>query len=245
VNLPHIQFYVGDWRKDMGIQSLSYHHRGVWFELLLLMHCSEERGKLVLNGRPMTSSGLARLLGMTEGEVKDAVDVLIASGVASREATGAVVNRRMVREEEIRRKRVEAGSKGGAKAQAKREQNPDIDNGTDNGLERVREFARSVGISEADADWFYWKGRANGWTNGGKPILDWKATLRSWQKGKFLPSQRQGNQNRPTEFVRSKEKPPSYPQLPPKRQPTEAELAEARRIAQEHVAKLKEQFKMP
>lgn len=195
MSLPHIQFYVGDWRKDLAIQSLSYHHRGVWFELLLLMHCSEERGKLVLNGRPMTSSGLARLLGMTEGEVKDAVDVLIASGVASRDATGAIVNRRMTREEEIRRKRVEAGSKGGAKTQAKREQNPDIDN--DNGLEKVREFSRGEGIPLSDADWFYWKGKANGWTNAGRPILDWKATLRSWHKAGYLPSQKQQQQRKP------------------------------------------------
>jgi hypothetical protein len=182
---------------------------------------------------------------MTEGEAKDAIDVLIASGVASRDATGTLVNRRMVREEDVRRKRVEAGSKGGATAQAKREQTPDIDNGTDSGLERVREFARSVGISEADADWFYWKGRANGWTNGGKPILDWKATLRSWQKGKFLPSQRQQSRNAPPEFVRSKEKAPSYPKPGVSRQPTDEEIANAKRIASEEVEKLREKFKMP
>ena len=145
----------------------------------------------------MTSSGLARLLGMAEGEAKDAIDVLIASGVASREATGAIVNRRMVREEEIRRKRVEAGSKGGAKTQAKREQTPDIDNDIDSGLERVREFSKGEGICEADADWFYWKGKGNGWTNGGKPILDWKATLRSWAKAGYLPSQKAQQQKRP------------------------------------------------
>lgn len=198
MNLPHIQFYPGDWRKEVGIQSLSYYHRGIWFELLLLMHGSEERGKLVLNGRPMSLSGLARLLGITEGEAKDAIDVLIASGVASRQQNGTIFNRRMVREEELRQKRREAGSIGGSKAKAKREHSPDIDIGTDSGLERVREFAREEGISEADADWFYWKGEGNGWTNGGKPILDWKATLRSWKRGGYLPSQRPQQQGRAT-----------------------------------------------
>ena len=101
----------------------------------------------------------------------------------------------MTREEEIRRKRVEAGSKGGAKTQAKREQNPDIDN--DNGLEKVREFSRGEGIPLSDADWFYWKGKANGWTNAGRPILDWKATLRSWHKAGYLPSQKQQQQRKP------------------------------------------------
>jgi hypothetical protein len=177
---------------------------------------------------------------MTEGEAKDAIDVLIASGVASREATGTIVNRRMIREEELRRKRAEAGSKGGAKTQAKREQIPDIDIGTDNGLERVREFSRGKGIPESDADWFYWKGRGNGWTNGGKPILDWKATLLSWQRAGYLPSQRrQQTRNAPVEFVRPKEKAPSYDQLPQKREPTDEELATAQRIAKEEVEKLR------
>ena len=50
-NLPALQFYGGDWRKDPGIQALNYFDRGVWFEMLLMMHESEDRGKLVLNGR--------------------------------------------------------------------------------------------------------------------------------------------------------------------------------------------------
>ena len=42
--LPALQFYPGDWRKDLGVQSLSFHDRGVWFEMLMLMHDSENRG---------------------------------------------------------------------------------------------------------------------------------------------------------------------------------------------------------
>jgi hypothetical protein len=195
-NLPHIQFYVGDWRKDIGIQSLSYHHRGVWFELLLLMHCSEQRGRLTVNGRPMSNGSLARLLGMSEGEAKDAVDVLIANGVASREANGAIVNRRMVREEEIRQKRKTIGSRGGSKTAANREPNPyqtpdnDNDNDNEKARSRVREFARGEGIGEKDADWFFFKCEGNGWTNGGKPIRDWKATIQTWWRAGYFPSQR-------------------------------------------------------
>jgi hypothetical protein len=197
MSLPHIQFYVGDWRKDIGIQSLSYHHRGIWLELLMLMHCSGDRGRLVLNGKPMSNLNLSRLLGLTEQETADAVRCLLEGGVASQDQNGALINRRMVREEDIRKKRKLAGSLGGSKTQAKREQTPDNDNDNDNGLQRVREFARGEGIAEGDADWFYWKGRGNGWTNGGKPILDWKATLRSWAKAGYLPSQRAQGRNGP------------------------------------------------
>jgi len=185
----------------MGVQSLSYHHRGIWFELLMLMHCSEQRGRLVLAGKPMPNLNLARLLGLSEQETSNAVEILVASGVANRDQNGTLFNRRMVREEELRQKRREIGSKGGSKTSANREQTPDNDNGIENsGLERVREFARGKGIGKEDADWFYWKGTGNGWTNGGKPILDWKATLLSWHRAGYLPSQKQqrnGNGSRP------------------------------------------------
>jgi len=239
MNLPHIQFYVGDWRKDMGIQTLSYYHRGVWFELLMLMHCSEQRGRLVLAGKPMPNAALARLLGLSQQETQDALAAILDSGVASKDEAGTVYCRRMVREEEIRAKRAEAGSKGGSKRQANREQNPDNDNGT--GLEVVREFAREKGISSKDAEWFYFKGQGNGWTNGGKPMLDWKATFLSWQRAGYLPSQRQSN-NGQRQFTKPKEPAPLYPKLPPRHELTEEELAAHRKIVREASEKLRNEL---
>jgi hypothetical protein len=114
VKLPSWQFYPGDWRKDPGVQSLSYHDRGVWHELLLLMFESSDRGKLLLNGRPFPEDSLARLLGLDKQSLTTTITTLLASGVASRDPqTGALFNRRMVRDEEIRRIRAEAGIKGG------------------------------------------------------------------------------------------------------------------------------------
>ncbi len=244
MSLPHIQFYVGDWRKDLAIQSISYHHRGIWFELLMLMHCSEQRGRLVLAGKPMSNASLARLLGLSEQESLSAVEVLLNQGVASRDQNGAVVCRRMVREEEIREKRREAGSIGGSKAQANREQTPDTDIGTDNGLERVRGFARGEGISQTDADWFYWKGKGNGWTNGGEPIRDWKATLRSWKRAGYLPSQKK----KVTQGFFPKKPAPigdAYQPLPKNREMSDQEISNMQPIVKDAVEKLKNQFKMP
>ena len=62
--LPALQFYPGDWRRDVGVQSLSFHDRGVWFEMVMLMHGSEVRGKLILNGKPIPEDALCRLLGL-------------------------------------------------------------------------------------------------------------------------------------------------------------------------------------
>ncbi len=112
--LPAFQFYPGDWRKDVGVQSLSFHDRGVWWEMLCLMHESERRGVLVLNGHPISDDCLGRLLGLDKQILNTTLTTLLTSGVASRdEETGAIYSRRMVRDENLRKVRTMAGSKGG------------------------------------------------------------------------------------------------------------------------------------
>lgn len=238
MNLPHIQFYVGDWRKDVGIQTLSYHHRGIWFEMLMLMHCSEQRGRLILAGKPMPNDALARLLGLSPQETHHAVEVILESGVASKDEAGVIYCRRMVREEELRQKRKQAGSLGGSKRQANREQTPDIDN--ENGLERVRGFGKEKGICESDCDWFYYKGSGNGWTNGGKPMHDWKMTLLSWQRAGYLPSQKRSNNGqRHPEPKKPAPTGEAYRRIPPPREPTEQEIKTAGEIARREVERLR------
>lgn len=112
--LPAIQFYPGDWRKDLGVQSLGYFDRGVWFELLCLMHESEDRGKLLLNGAPMPDDAIGRVLGLDKQILTTTLAKLVTAGVASRdEQTGALMCRRMVRDENLRKVRTDAGKRGG------------------------------------------------------------------------------------------------------------------------------------
>jgi hypothetical protein len=112
--LPAFQFYPADWRKDLGVQSLNFHDRGVWFEMLCLMHESERRGVLVLNGAAMDEETLARMLSLDKQILTTTLTTLLARGVASRDPeTGALMCRRMVKDENIRKVRTEAGKKGG------------------------------------------------------------------------------------------------------------------------------------
>lgn len=60
-------------------------------------------------------------------------------------------------------------------------------------LEEVRLYCAKAGIPESDADWFFYKGEGNGWTNGGKPIKNWQATLLAWKAGGYLPTQKNGS----------------------------------------------------
>lgn len=112
--LPALQFYTGDWRKDPGVQALDYFERGVWFEILCIMHESDSRGKLMLNGKKMPDVALARLLGLDNQTVNQILTKLVEYGVARAEPdTGIIYNKRMVEDEKIRQIRREAGKLGG------------------------------------------------------------------------------------------------------------------------------------
>ena len=109
--LPAIQFYPGDWRRNPKVQSLTYEERGLWFEMLCLMHFAEPRGKLPLEDLPM-------LLGIDQAKAKQTVAKLLAKEVANTEQN-YIICRRMIKESKISELRANAGFRGGSKAQAK------------------------------------------------------------------------------------------------------------------------------
>lgn len=109
-------------------------------------------------------------------------------------------------------------------------------------LSEAVQYAKTKGISESDAEGFFDSMEAGGWTRAGKSLKDWKAALRNWKRNQWLASQRPSN-NGQRQFVKAKEKAPCYPKMSESREPTEAERANARRIAHEETARFKEQFK--
>jgi len=114
MKLPALQFYPGDWHKDQGVQALSLEERGAWFELLLMMHDSDERGVLLVNGQPMSETVTARRLGLDNQTANQILTTLLTYGVASRrEHDGALFCRRMVKDEKLRQVRTNAGKLGG------------------------------------------------------------------------------------------------------------------------------------
>ena len=88
--LPAIQFYPGDWRKDPGVQSLTYEERGIWLEILFMMHESERPGLLLLGGAPYPIERLARALRLDNLVMSKVISELVTLNVASiDEETGA------------------------------------------------------------------------------------------------------------------------------------------------------------
>lgn len=123
MKMPALQFYPGDWRKDLAVQALGYHDRGVWFEMLCLMHESDERGVMLLNGAPMPEEVIARLLGLDNQTFNQTLSNLVTYGVAKRRSTdNAIFSKRMVEDERLCQIRREAGKKGGNPALLKQKQ---------------------------------------------------------------------------------------------------------------------------
>jgi hypothetical protein len=137
--LPHLQFYVGDHLKDPAVRMLSLAARGLWFEMLCIMHLAGRRGFLEhAEGRPLTVEQLARAVGEATKIVGKLIAELEAVNVFSRDAAGTIFSRRMVRDEHKRRLCAASGKLGGNPALT-RGDNPTLkgpakgqDNGEDN-----------------------------------------------------------------------------------------------------------------
>jgi hypothetical protein len=57
--------------------------------------------------------------------------------------------------------------------------------------EKIVAFAvKELGLKAVDGDWFWNKMLGSGWKNGGIPIADWEAVMRTWQTMKVFPSQK-------------------------------------------------------
>ena len=139
VKLPALQFYVGDWKKDLGVQALGYEERGIWIELLFLMHESERRGYFQLNGKAVPDEMTSKILRIHGNKWKKVKRKLEETNIVSFEPdTGIMFNRRMVRDEEKREKSKENGKLGGNPNFQKGKPNPYYDNRIDNRKDNPR-----------------------------------------------------------------------------------------------------------
>lgn len=210
--LPALQFYPGDWRKDVGVQSLSYHDRGVWFEMLMLMHESEQRGKLLLNGAPMPMDALAKVLGLDNQILTNTLTTLATYGVTSIcENTGAIMCRRMVRDEHIREIRKKSGRMGGNPALVNQKSNQSATTGVKQNptpsssissstsiappaLADVVSYGQTIGAPPPCCEAFWQKHEALGWTLSGSPITKWRPLLAKWKTSWAANDHQRGGQ---------------------------------------------------
>jgi hypothetical protein len=113
VKRPAFMFYPADWRKDPALRVCSVAARGLWMDMLCLMHESEPYGYLVVNGEPVSDAELARLVGEPLAVVRKLLKELEARNVFSRTEKGVIYSRRFVRDEATRSARAAGGKLGG------------------------------------------------------------------------------------------------------------------------------------
>lgn len=131
MNAPWLKFYPSDWRADPALRMCSMAARGLWVEMLCLMHEAEPYGSLRVNKQPINDKQLASLCGVGTKEVSKALEELEAAGVFSRDDHGVIYSRRMERDKAKADRDKENGKSGG---------NPNLTKGVnpqDNGVDKA------------------------------------------------------------------------------------------------------------
>lgn len=85
--------------------------------------------------------------------------------------------------------------KGKGKRQDAGEENPD---GKDRGTrDEFAAYAVEIGLLKSDGEFLHDHFLESGWKRGKEPIKDWKAAMRKWKSGGWLPSQKITKKNQP------------------------------------------------
>jgi hypothetical protein len=109
---PWMKFYPSDWRADPALRMCSLGARGLWAELMCIMHEAEPYGFLLVNGLPMNEKQIASLAGAPLRETVNYIAELESCGVFSRSPAGVIYSRRMKRDQE-KAEKDKANGKGG------------------------------------------------------------------------------------------------------------------------------------
>ncbi|MCC4240359.1 hypothetical protein [Thalassospira povalilytica] len=133
---PWMKFYPTDWRADPALRVCSLAARGLWVEMLCIMHEATPRGYLTIKGRAVTDAQLAALSGASIDDITKLIGELEDMGVFSRDGKGCIYSRRIIRDEKKSRIAQKNGKSGGnpkLSSHGKQTQNPASVNPPDKG----------------------------------------------------------------------------------------------------------------
>src|SRR5689334_5873460 len=95
---PWMKWYPTDWRADPALRLCSLAARGLWIELIGYMHEAQPYGHLVIGKKIPTVAQIASLVGCDVDDAVTALTELEDAGVLSRDESGRIYSRRMVRD---------------------------------------------------------------------------------------------------------------------------------------------------
>jgi hypothetical protein len=138
---PWMKFYPADWQADEGLKQCSLASRGLWIEMIAVMHKSVVYGHLLIAGFNPTDAQIAMQVGSDAKTVRACIAELESWGVFSRTDVGVIYSRRMIDDQAREQKNVDDGHGGG---------NPDIRRGTVPKQDRARRFRPSDNLAKTE-----------------------------------------------------------------------------------------------
>jgi hypothetical protein len=142
MNNPWLKFYPTDWRADPALRMCSLGARGLWMEILCIMHGADPRGFLLVNGVAVSDRQLAGLAGCSPKEAAAFLAELESAGVFSRTESGVIFSRRMRRDDE-KAARDKANGRCGGNPDLIRGVNPP-DNPSHNGEDKAQKLEARI-----------------------------------------------------------------------------------------------------
>lgn len=110
---PWMKFYPSDWRADPRLRMCSLAARGLWMEMLSLMHEAEPYGHLLVSSISPTEAQIGVLAGAPADQIPEIIGELESAGVFSRTKDGVIYSRRMTRDAKKRAVAKRNGKYGG------------------------------------------------------------------------------------------------------------------------------------
>lgn len=110
---PWFKFYPSDWRGSTRLKLCSAGARALLIEMMCIMHEAEPYGHLLIAGRAVTDVDLAKQSGLPTKNVAAWRAELLENGLIAVNDRGVTFNPRMVRDEDVRKRRADGGRKGG------------------------------------------------------------------------------------------------------------------------------------
>lgn len=125
---PWLKFYTTDWQADPALRMCGMAARGLWVEMICLMHEATPYGHLLVNGQSPTEAQLAVLAGTTPDQITALLGELEAAGVFSRTRTHVIYSRKLTRMAKKAATARNNGRKGGNPSLGNQTENPPLDN---------------------------------------------------------------------------------------------------------------------
>lgn len=137
---PWVKFYTVDWRSDPRLKMCSMAARGLWIEMICLMHEATPYGHLLVSGQCPTDAQLAVLVGAPPEQITALLGELESAGVFSRTREGVIYSRKLSRMAKKAATARNNGRKGGNPTLCNKGNNPPSDNPPDKGGDKTQKL---------------------------------------------------------------------------------------------------------